>query len=121
MKHNEENLVSIRKNYIISMSEVHTTKEISSEYQVDKVIFEKFDMVKYTGYESIVWGKLGTPSTEFDFTNYIGYNQGILDQVKNDGSIELYLSFTDYLTTYERYPDNIFFGLSEIGGLFAAL
>jgi hypothetical protein len=63
MKHNEETLVSIRKNYIISMSEVHTTKEISSEYQVDKVIFEKFDMVKYTGYESIVWGKLGTPST----------------------------------------------------------
>ena len=56
------------------MSEVHTTKEISTEYQVDKVIFEKFDMINYTGYESILWGKLGTPSTQLDFTNYIGYN-----------------------------------------------
>ena len=45
------------------MSEVHATREISLEYPVDKVIFEKLDIVKYTGYESVVLGKLGTPST----------------------------------------------------------
>jgi hypothetical protein len=44
-----------------------------------------------------------------------------LDQVKEDGSIEVYLSFTDYLITHERYPETIVSGLSEIGGLFAAL
>ena len=103
------------------MSEVHATKEISMEYQVDKVIFEKFDMLRYTGYESIIWGDLGTHSTQIDCTNYLGYNSGILDQIQNDGSIEIYFSFADYLTTYDRYPDTIFNGLSKIGGLFAAL
>jgi len=45
------------------MNEVHATREISLEYQVDKVIFEKLEMIKYTGYESVVLGKLGTPAT----------------------------------------------------------
>jgi hypothetical protein len=45
------------------MSEVHGTREISLEYPVDKVIFEKLEIVKYTGYESVVLGKLGAPAT----------------------------------------------------------
>ncbi len=45
------------------MSEIHATREISLEYSVDKVIFEKLEMIKYTGYESVVLGKLGTPAT----------------------------------------------------------
>jgi hypothetical protein len=63
LKHKQETVVSIRQNYIVSMSEVHATREISLEYPVDKVIFEKLDIVKYTGYESVVLGKLGTPAT----------------------------------------------------------
>ena len=62
LKHGEETLVCIRQNYIVSMSEVHGTKEFSLEYDVDSVIFEKLDVIKYTGYESVVWGKLGTPA-----------------------------------------------------------
>lgn len=54
----------IRQNYIVSMSEVHATKEFSLEYAVDKVIFEKLDIVRYTGYESVLWGKLGTPASQ---------------------------------------------------------
>ena len=59
----QETLVSIHQNYIVSTSEVHSTREISLEYSVDKVIFEKLEIVKYSGYESVVLGKLGTPST----------------------------------------------------------
>ena len=59
----QETLVSIHQNYIVSTSEVHSTREISLEYPVDKVIFEKLEIVKYSGYESVVLGKLGTPST----------------------------------------------------------
>jgi hypothetical protein len=59
----QETLVSIHQNYIVSTNEVHSTREISLEYSVDKVIFEKLEIVKYSGYESVVLGKLGTPST----------------------------------------------------------
>ena len=45
------------------MNEVHATREISLEFPVDKVIFEKLELIKYTGYESVVLGKLGTPTT----------------------------------------------------------
>ncbi len=33
----------------------------------------------------------------------------------------MYFAFTDFFTTYEKYPDTIFSGLAKIGGLFAAL
>lgn len=59
----QETVVSIHQNHIVSNSEVHSTREISLEYPVDKVIFEKLEIVKYSGYESVVLGKLGTPST----------------------------------------------------------
>jgi ribosomal protein S10 len=41
--------------------------------------------------------------------------------VPYDGSIEVYFAFTDFFTSYEKYPDTIFSGLAKIGGLFAAL
>lgn len=63
LKHKQETVVSIRKNYIVSMNEIHATREISLEFPVDKVIFEKLEMIKYTGYESVVLGKLGSPAT----------------------------------------------------------
>jgi hypothetical protein len=63
LKHKQETVVSIRQNYIVSMNDIHATRETSLEFPVDKVIFEKLEMIKYAGYESVVLGKLGSPAT----------------------------------------------------------
>jgi hypothetical protein len=41
--------------------------------------------------------------------------------VAENNSIEVYFTFTDFFTVYNKYPDSIFSGLAKIGGLFAAL
>ena len=79
---------------------MHPTVETSLQYPTDKVIFEKLDIIQYKDYESIIWGKLGTISTQIDQINYLGHNEGILDQVPEDGMIYVYYAFQDFYTEY---------------------